>query len=161
MAHDPDGRPGASAQTRLPGSGSDHDEWQVCSIAGINDVIDPLVGVEARHGEEEPLVASRVAVETPGIDGRINNDGTPAVCLLDAAGDCIRAGDEQVHLLGRSIVQAAKRGPGQRGERPLVDRHGPAGGIAVEAPEKARWRVAVRHVDGTRRNRQILGGKVR
>ena len=44
VADDPDRRPGASAQTRLPGPGSDHDEWQPCSIARINDVIDPLVG---------------------------------------------------------------------------------------------------------------------
>src|SRR4029077_20468459 len=100
-----------------------------------------------------------MAVETLGLNGRINNDGAPAERLLDAAGDRVRAGDEQVHLLCRSIVQAAERGLRQRGERPLVQWHCPAGGIAVEAPEKARWRVAVRNMDGARRKRHILGGE--
>src|SRR5437879_3383602 len=78
-------------------------------VAGLDDVIDPLVGVEARHRQEESLVACGMTLETPGLNGRVDNEGTPAVRLLDAAGNRVRAGDEQVNLLCRSIVQAAQR----------------------------------------------------
>src|SRR4029077_1198312 len=83
VSGDFDGGPRARAQVGLPGPRPDHDQRQLSPVARLDDVIEAFVGVEARHCQEEPLVAYRITIETPGLDRRINDDRAPAVRLLD------------------------------------------------------------------------------
>src|SRR5260370_31672556 len=97
MLADADRWPGPSAQAVFPGPSANDEQRQLRAVARIDDVVDPLVGVEPRNDQEEAVVPRGVGREALGIHRRGHDDPYPTALPRDAAGTPLRAGRGTIH----------------------------------------------------------------
>ena len=115
--------------------------------AGLDRQVDPFVGHERRHNQQERFRHGRIRAVEPRVDRGVDDRRVPIIVPTDPAGNVLRDSHIPVYPAGRGGIPAGQR-PEHGPQQPVGHRsHAPGAEIRVElVPRVTHRREAVAEV---------------